>query len=142
MSFFSVEREKNSRGKFLPFTSELSFGKSQACSALRSLPGWRPAVCSHQSFPVPCWVFLYSIFPQLILVLGFILFMFMVLYILVSPDRVSLCGPCCPGTCSVDQAGLEFRDSPASAFCNWDPRRTSSCLTYSEFLKRKYQELE
>jgi hypothetical protein len=29
-------------------------------------------------------------------------------------DRVSLCSPGCPGTYSVDQAGLEFRNSPAS----------------------------
>ena len=31
------------------------------------------------------------------------------------PDRVSLCSPGCPGTHSVDQAGLELRDLPASA---------------------------
>jgi hypothetical protein len=30
-------------------------------------------------------------------------------------DRVSLCSPGCPGTHSVDQAGLEFRNSPAPA---------------------------
>jgi hypothetical protein len=30
-------------------------------------------------------------------------------------DRVSLCSPVCPGTHSVDQAGLELRNSPASA---------------------------
>ena len=30
-------------------------------------------------------------------------------------DRVSLCGPGCPGTRSVDQAALELRDLPASA---------------------------
>jgi hypothetical protein len=30
-------------------------------------------------------------------------------------DRVSLCIPGCLGTCSVDQAGFELRDSPASA---------------------------
>jgi hypothetical protein len=29
-------------------------------------------------------------------------------------DRVSLCSPGCPGTHSVDQAGLELRDPPAS----------------------------
>jgi hypothetical protein len=27
-------------------------------------------------------------------------------------DRVSLCSPGCPGTHSVDQAGLELRNSP------------------------------
>ena len=30
-------------------------------------------------------------------------------------DRVSLCSYGCPGTCSVDQAGLELRDLPVSA---------------------------
>jgi hypothetical protein len=30
-------------------------------------------------------------------------------------DMVSLCSPDCPGTHSVDQAGLELRNSPASA---------------------------
>jgi hypothetical protein len=30
-------------------------------------------------------------------------------------DRVSLCSPDCPGTHSVDQAGLELRNPPASA---------------------------
>jgi hypothetical protein len=29
-------------------------------------------------------------------------------------DRVSLCSPGCPGTHSVDQAGLELRNPPAS----------------------------
>ena len=30
-------------------------------------------------------------------------------------DRVSLCSPGCPGTHSVDQAGLELRNPPDSA---------------------------
>jgi hypothetical protein len=30
-------------------------------------------------------------------------------------DRVSLCSPGCPGTHSVDQAGLKFRNLPVSA---------------------------
>lgn len=30
-------------------------------------------------------------------------------------DRVSLCGPGCPGSCSVDQVGYELRNLPASA---------------------------
>jgi hypothetical protein len=30
-------------------------------------------------------------------------------------DKVSLCSPSCPGTHSVDQAGLELRNSPVSA---------------------------
>jgi hypothetical protein len=37
-------------------------------------------------------------------------------FFLVLQDRVSLCSPGCPGTHSVDQAGLELRDLPASAF--------------------------
>jgi hypothetical protein len=32
-----------------------------------------------------------------------------------GPDRVSLFSPGCPGTHSVDQAGLELRNPPASA---------------------------
>jgi hypothetical protein len=43
-----------------------------------------------------------------VLVFCFVLF-------LVSQDRVSLCSPGCPGTHSVDQAGLELRVPPASA---------------------------
>jgi hypothetical protein len=35
---------------------------------------------------------------------------------LVFRDRVSLCSPGCPGTHSVDQAGLKLRNPPASAF--------------------------
>jgi hypothetical protein len=34
---------------------------------------------------------------------------------MVFRDRVSLCSPGCPGTHFVDQAGLELRNSPASA---------------------------
>jgi hypothetical protein len=37
-------------------------------------------------------------------------------FFLVSRDRVSLCSPGCPGTHFVDQAGLELRNPPASAF--------------------------
>ena len=42
---------------------------------------------------------------------GFFFFFFF----LVFGDRVSLCSPGCPGTHSVDQAGLELRNLPASA---------------------------
>jgi hypothetical protein len=44
----------------------------------------------------------------------FCLFVF-VLFCFVFRDRVSLCSPGCPGTHSVDQAGLELRNLPASA---------------------------
>jgi hypothetical protein len=35
---------------------------------------------------------------------------------LVFRDKVSLCGPGCPGTHSIDQASLKLRKPPASAF--------------------------
>jgi hypothetical protein len=41
--------------------------------------------------------------------------LFCLVLVLVFPDRVSLCSPGCPGTHSVDQAGLELRNLPASA---------------------------
>ena len=37
------------------------------------------------------------------------------LFVLVFGDRVSLCSPGCPGTHSVDQAGLKLRNLPVSA---------------------------
>ena len=49
---------------------------------------------------------------------GFCLFVFFVLFCFVFcffQDKVSLWGPGCPGTHSVDQAGLERRNLPASA---------------------------
>jgi hypothetical protein len=42
-------------------------------------------------------------------------FLFFFLFVLVFRDRVSLCCPGCPGTHSVDQAGLQLRNPPASA---------------------------
>jgi len=42
------------------------------------------------------------------------LFLFFVLFVCFQ-DRVSLCSPGCPRTHSVDQAGLELRNPPASA---------------------------
>ena len=42
-------------------------------------------------------------------------FLFVCLFCFVFRDRVSLCSPGCPGTHSVDQAGLELRNPPASA---------------------------
>jgi hypothetical protein len=39
---------------------------------------------------------------------------FCLFLVLVFWDRVSLCSPGCPGTHSVDQAGLELRNPPAS----------------------------
>jgi hypothetical protein len=42
-------------------------------------------------------------------------FLFVCLFVCLFWDRVSLCSPGCPGTHFVDQAGLEFRNPPASA---------------------------
>jgi hypothetical protein len=45
----------------------------------------------------------------------FLFCLFVCLFVLVFRDRVSLYSPGCPGTHSVDQAGLELRNPPASA---------------------------
>jgi hypothetical protein len=46
----------------------------------------------------------------------FLSFLFcLIVLFFVFRDRVSLCSPGCPGTHSVDQAGLELRNPPASA---------------------------
>jgi hypothetical protein len=45
----------------------------------------------------------------------FCYFFFFFFFFLVFRDRVSLYSPGCPGTHFVDQAGLEFRNLPASA---------------------------
>jgi hypothetical protein len=48
--------------------------------------------------------------------LFFFLFVcFVFFFVFFFPDRVSLCSPGCPGTHSVDRAGLELRNPPASA---------------------------
>jgi hypothetical protein len=48
----------------------------------------------------------------IIFFLFFVYFLFFVFF--VFRDRVSLCSPGCPVTHSVDQAGLELRNPPAS----------------------------
>ena len=45
----------------------------------------------------------------------FVVFVFFVFVVVVFQDRVSLCSSGCPGTHSVDQAGLQLRNPPASA---------------------------
>jgi hypothetical protein len=51
------------------------------------------------------------------MVFWFLVFWFLVFWVFcfVFRDRVSLYSPGCPGTHSVDQAGLELRNPPASA---------------------------
>jgi hypothetical protein len=47
---------------------------------------------------------------------SFVFLVFLVFWcFLIFRDKVSLCSPGCPGTHSVNQAGLELRNSPASA---------------------------
>jgi hypothetical protein len=53
----------------------------------------------------------------------YVRFFFVFFFFLVFRDRVSLCSPGCPGTHSVDQADLEFRNPPASA-CATTPSLT------------------
>jgi hypothetical protein len=61
-----------------------------------------------------------------------------VVVVLVYRDRVSLYSPGCPETHSVDQAGLELRNSPASASqvlglkaCTTTAPLASECLNSS-----------
>jgi hypothetical protein len=51
------------------------------------------------------------LFANFLIFLSFFVFVF----VFVFRDRVSLCIPGCPGTHSVDQAGLDLRNPPASA---------------------------
>jgi hypothetical protein len=50
-------------------------------------------------------------------------------------DKVSLCSPGCPGTHSVDQAGLKLRNPPASAsqVLGLKARATTAQLVMSSF---------
>jgi hypothetical protein len=56
-----------------------------------------------------------SVFVCLFVCLFLFCFVLVWFWFLVFRDRVSLCSPGCPGTHSVDQAGLELRNPPASA---------------------------
>jgi hypothetical protein len=72
------------------------------------------------------------------------LFLYILLVCSVFQDRVSLYSPGCPGTCSVDQAGLELRDPLASA--SWDERwaplqPSASSSTFKWALEIKLQSL-
>jgi hypothetical protein len=57
-------------------------------------------------------------------------------------DRVSLCSPGCPGAHSVDQAGLELRNLPASASPVLGVKAcATNALQYFGFLKFKCKNL-
>jgi hypothetical protein len=53
-------------------------------------------------------VVVYFVYKRTYVVTFFVCFCFF-------QDRVSLCSPGCPGTHSIDQAGLKLRNPPASA---------------------------
>jgi hypothetical protein len=77
-------------------------------------------VCLLWVFLFVCFVFVLFCFVLFCFVLFcFVLFCFVlfcfVLFFRQGSDRVSLCSPGCPGTHSVEQAGLELRNLPASA---------------------------
>jgi hypothetical protein len=59
-------------------------------------------------------IWILSLCPLVSLAKGLSTF-FVVVCLFVFRDRVSLCSPGCPGTHSVDQAGLELRNPPAPA---------------------------
>ena len=56
-------------------------------------------------------------------------------------DRVSLCSPGCPRTHSVDQAGLELRNSPASSSFNFSYGKCSSKIKKLGSLKTSWKVL-
>jgi hypothetical protein len=57
----------------------------------------------------------FCLFVWLVVLFLFLFFVFVFVFVFVFRDRVSLCSPGCPGTHSVEQAGLELRNLPASA---------------------------
>jgi hypothetical protein len=97
------------------------------CATVTALGTWDKgySVCQAQAI---CWLVIYRKHPvihtlrtlaQLFIsmrksVLLTTLFFFF--FFVVFQDRVSLCSSGCPGTHSVDQAGLELRNPSASAF--------------------------
>jgi hypothetical protein len=66
-------------------------------------------VCTRARTLSPVYIAVFSRVFVVVVVFGF--------WFLVFRDRVSLCSLSCRGTHSVDQAGPELRNSPASA---WD----------------------
>jgi hypothetical protein len=72
-----------------------------------------PSVCSGGGHLVTeSFLFFFFFLFFCFFVLFFCFFVFLFLFF---RDRVSLCSPGCPGTHSVDQAGLKLRNPPASA---------------------------
>jgi hypothetical protein len=64
------------------------------------------------------YIFSHSLFLFFVFVFVlfcFVCFVFVCLFVCLFLRQVSLCSPGCPGTYSVDQAGLKLRNLPASA---------------------------
>jgi hypothetical protein len=64
-------------------------------------------------------------------------------FFLVFQDRVFLCSPGCPGTHSVDQAGLELRNPPTSASQVLGLKAcatTVDCELFSHSLQQSYRD--
>ena len=69
---------------------------------------------------------------------------FVVVLVLFFQDRVSLCSPGCPGTHSVDQAGLELRNLPASASQVLELKvcTTTARLRQNTYIHKNFQNLK
>jgi hypothetical protein len=82
------------KGKLAGVSSFYHMGPTDQTQAVKLSSKWL-YLLSQPDNPIAKWDFLFSFF---------------------FGDRVSLCSPGCPGTHSVDQAGLELRNLPASSF--------------------------
>jgi hypothetical protein len=71
-----------------------------------------------------------------LLLLSFYLFIHF-LFWGVFQDRVSLCSPGCPETHSVDQAGLELRNPPASASQVLGLKACATTPSYFHFIHKE-----
>ena len=113
MKFFSQFVE----GRFVLVI--VSFALQKLCSFMRShlvilVLSTKPLVFCSGKFPLsPCVQDLSPLSPLKTSVC--LLFCFVLVWFLVFRERVSLCSLDCPGTHSVDQAGLKLRNLPASA---------------------------
>jgi hypothetical protein len=78
---------------------------------------WRGGLLAAHPIPVSCPLLCQMVLSELFAFLFVCLFvLFWILFcFLFFQDEFSQYGPGCPGTCFVDQAGLELRDPPASA---------------------------
>jgi hypothetical protein len=88
--------------------TEFSFSAKELCALNCQVTPPAPYVVHACNLPLPIGKLFFVLFVCLFV-------LFVCLFVLVFRDRVSLYSPGCPGTRSVDQAGLELRNLPASA---------------------------